>query len=132
MKLLLKILAFFVLSGTLAMACDTADTEQTNQTPTITILKPVSGTVFYKSDFIYFACKVSDTEDPVSSLKIEWKENKTLIGDTTSFSLQGSDFTSGAHTIAASVTDTGGKSASATVTITVSDSEGNGGITISF
>ncbi|MFW6163548.1 MAG: Ig-like domain-containing protein, partial [Planctomycetota bacterium] len=88
-----------------------------NDPPTVSITDPADGSIFDSGASISFAGTASDTEDGDLTASLAWTSDKDgQIGTGGSFSTTLSD---GTHTITASVTDSGGKTASDSITITV-------------
>lgn len=88
-----------------------------NTGPTVSISAPTAGT-YTQGSAISFAGSASDAQDGSLSGSISWSSSKDgALGTGASFSK--SNLTVGSHVITASVTDSGGLSATATVTITV-------------
>lgn len=88
-----------------------------NNPPTVTITAPVDGSQFDSGALIAFAGTASDTEDGDITADLVWTSGLDgQIGTGGSFSATLSD---GTHTITASVTDSGGTSASDHIIITV-------------
>ncbi len=88
-----------------------------NEPPTVFITSPADGSTFDSGTTIDFAGTASDTEDGDLTASLVWTSNiDGNIGTGGSISAILSD---GTHTITASVTDSGGKSASDSISITV-------------
>ena len=88
-----------------------------NQPPTVSITTPAHGATFETGATITFAGTATDPEDQDLSSTIEWTSDRDgLIGTGASIDASLSD---GAHVITASVTDSGGATATAAVTIGV-------------
>jgi PKD repeat protein len=90
-----------------------------NAAPTVSITAPQEdGTTVQSGDVVTFTGTATDFEDGDLSSSIEWSSSiDNAIG--TGASINVSTLSSGLHTITASVTDTGGKTASAPITLTV-------------
>ena len=92
-------------------------TQTTNTAPTVAISSPASGGSFLSGSAIPFSGSASDSQDGNISSRLVWKSSLDgQIGTGASFSKV---LTVGSHVITASVTDSGGLSASSSVTITV-------------
>lgn len=88
-----------------------------NDSPSVLITSPADGSTFESGATILFEGTADDTEDGDLTASLVWTSDKDgQIGTGGSFSAILSD---GNHTITASVTDSGGKTASASVSITV-------------
>ncbi|HEX3668534.1 MAG TPA: PKD domain-containing protein, partial [Acidimicrobiia bacterium] len=88
-----------------------------NAPPRIGITSPETGATYSPGDAIPFTGSATDLEDGVVSSSIQWSSSKDgALGTGGSIT---SSLTSGAHTITASVTDSGGKMATTSVSITV-------------
>ena len=89
-----------------------------NDPPSVSITSPVDGSTFNSGADIPFAGSASDTEDndAILTASLVWTSDNSQIGTGGSFSAKLSD---GNHIITASVTDSGGKTASASISITV-------------
>jgi hypothetical protein len=90
----------------------------TNTAPSVSIGSPASGSSFVEGSAITFSGSATDAQDGNLTSSIVWRSSVdgTLRATGTGFSYQ---LSPGSHTITASVTDSGGKSAAATVGITV-------------
>jgi len=89
-----------------------------NQPPTINVTAPSNGATFNIGTPVNFAGTASDAEDGNISNGISWTSSRNgLLG--TGSSLTVSTLSAGVHTITASITDSGIKTATATRTITV-------------
>src|SRR5207244_1680686 len=89
-----------------------------NAAPTVTIAAPADGSGFAPGDAVTLNAAAADAEDGDLGAAIVW--TSSLDGPLGTGSPLGvSTLRSGTHTITASVTDRGGKSALATVTIVV-------------
>lgn len=88
-----------------------------NNAPLVNISGPVSGSSFLTGVTIAFTGSASDTEDGSLSGSITWTSSiDGTIGSGASF---GTSLSEGTHTITASVTDSGGLSATYSITVTV-------------
>jgi len=86
-----------------------------NDPPTVSITSPADGSTFDSGAAISFVGTASDTEDGDLTASLVWTSD--IDGEITdSFS---TTLTDGTHTITASVTDFGGKTATASINITV-------------
>ncbi len=89
-----------------------------NAAPTVTITSPSDGSSFGVGDSVSFAGTANDTEDGDISGSLSWTSSLDgAIGSGASFSI--STLSEGAHTITASVTDSGGESDSDNINITI-------------
>ncbi|MEM9593333.1 MAG: hypothetical protein AAGD06_03680, partial [Acidobacteriota bacterium] len=96
-----------------------------NDAPVVTISAPADGTVANIGDSVSFAGGATDTEDGNLTGSLSWSSSLDgAIGTGGSFST--SVLSQGAHTITASVTDSGGTSGSDSITVTVVDPNSNG------
>ncbi|HXT41841.1 MAG TPA: S8 family serine peptidase [Candidatus Angelobacter sp.] len=88
-----------------------------NNSPVVVINAPVSGSSFAYNSTITFTGSANDAEDGNLGSALTWTSSiNGLIGTGASFSRV---LSPGTHTITASVTDSGGKTASSAVSITV-------------
>ncbi len=88
-----------------------------NEPPSVLITSPLDGDTFDSGETIAFSGSALDAEDGDVTASLVWTSDKDgLIGTTGSVSAKLSD---GNHTITASVTDSGAKTASLSVGITV-------------
>ena len=95
-------------------------TASTNKAPSVTISKPANLAIFKEGTAISFAGSATDPEDGGLTAKLKWRSSLDgALGTGGSLSRV---LRVGTHLISASVTDSGGKSASKTVSITVSPS----------
>jgi serine protease len=95
----------------------------TNNPPSVSITSPSNGASFASGTSISFSGSASDTEDGNLTSSLVWVSSLDgQIGTGGSFSAVLSD---GTHTITASVTDSGGSSASDSVSITVGGGGGS-------
>lgn len=91
--------------------------ESPNDAPSVTIKSPPSGSRFASGEMISFQATAIDNEDGELTVDLVWRSNiDGEIGRGGAFSRSLSD---GHHQITATVTDSGGKSASASGDITV-------------
>ena len=98
-----------------------------NTAPTVTITAPVNGSSSDEGVSIGFAGTANDSEDGDISANLTWTSDlDSIIGSGASFST--STLSVGAHTITASVTDSGGLPGNDGITVTVNSV---GGITLS-
>ncbi len=89
----------------------------TNSPPTVSITSPANGSTFNSGTSVTFAGAASDTEDGDLSTSMIWTSSRDgQIGTGSTFSRVLSD---GVHAITATVTDSGGATASDSVTVTV-------------
>ena len=94
----------------------------TDKPPTVSITSPADGASFDSGASISFAGSASDPEDGDLTASLVWTSNLDgQIGTGGSFSAVLSD---GAHTISASVTDSGDNSGGETITVTVNNGGG--------
>lgn len=92
-----------------------------NTPPTVTITAPANGTSVAQGTSVTFSGTATDVEDGTISGSITWTSSLNgIIGTGASFST--STLAAGAHTVTASVTDSGGASGSASRTLTVTSS----------
>jgi PKD repeat protein len=89
-----------------------------NAAPSVMISSPESGASFPLASTVTFTGTADDTEDGNISGSIEWSSsiNGAL---STGASISKGNLSVGTHTITASVTDTGGDTASASITVTI-------------
>jgi hypothetical protein len=88
-----------------------------NNPPVVTLTSPTSGSTYASNARIQFTATARDTEDGDLTTGLVWMSNTIWqIGTGGSFSVL---LVPGTHTVVASVTDSGGKTASATVVVTV-------------
>jgi hypothetical protein len=88
-----------------------------NQSPAVTITAPADGSSFDEGTSVTFSGTATDAEDGDLSSSISWTSSiDGVIGAGSSFS---NTLSVGIHTITASVTDSGGASASDSITVTV-------------
>jgi hypothetical protein len=88
-----------------------------NTAPVVSITDPANGTTVASGTPVSFAATASDAEDGDLGAGLSWVSDLDgAIGSGASFS---STLSEGAHTITASVTDSGGLSGSAQVSVTV-------------
>ncbi len=93
--------------------CSSADTAPANTAPSVTITAPTNGDSVAEGTQVTLSGVASDSEDGDLSSKISWSSSLDgAISTTTGLSV-------GTHTITASVSDSGGLSASDQVSITV-------------
>ena len=103
--------------GLLDAAGAVASVGPPNDPPSVTITGPADGSIYDSGMVIDFAAAATDTEDGDLTASLVWTSDRDgQIGTAGSFSTTLSD---GAHTVTASVTDSGGKTGSASVSITV-------------
>ncbi|MFQ5433422.1 MAG: tandem-95 repeat protein [Anaerolineae bacterium] len=96
----------------------TIDANPTNQAPTIAITGPADGGSFVEATVVTLTGVASDAEDGSLNTSIIWTSDKDgPIGTGTPYFV--SSLSLGAHTITASVTDSGGLTSTATITITI-------------
>ncbi|MCH9646666.1 MAG: M36 family metallopeptidase [Deltaproteobacteria bacterium] len=89
-----------------------------NTAPVVTITAPADGSTSTSGDSVTFAGTANDNEDGTITASLGWTSNVDgSIGSGGTFST--SSLSVGAHTITASVTDSGGLSGSAAISITV-------------
>ncbi len=92
--------------------------EPFNEPPTLNVTAPTQGATFNIGAAVGFAGTASDVEDGTISNGISWTSSRNgLLG--TGASLSVSTLSAGAHTITASITDSGGKFTTMTRNITV-------------
>ena len=89
-----------------------------NNAPEINITSPEIGDEFDEGDSITFTVNVSDDRDSDIESRVSWSSDKDGILGSGS-SITPSDLSVNTHTITASATDSGGKSASDSIIITV-------------
>lgn len=93
--------------------------------PTIQLLSPSLGEVYYRDQLIRFAAEISDDEDEPSDLIVEWEsslDGVLTLSDAADSSGTLEDFgylSEGEHAVSLSVTDSSGKNATASVVIMV-------------
>ena len=98
--------------------CITYQELPTNQPPRVAISAPAAGSTFVSGNRVSFSGAAKDIEDGDLTARISWESSiNGIIGTGASFTR--SDLSVGVHTITASVTDSGGLTASASTTITV-------------
>ncbi len=98
-----------------------------NNAPQVTITSPLDNDAFLDSDFVSLQGSASDPEDGSLSASMNW--TSSLDGPLGSGASVLTQLTEGVHTLSASATDSGGKTASASVTVTSygsSDSDADG------
>lgn len=83
-----------------------------------TVTNPADGAVFPADTLIEFSATASDPEDGDLTNSIVWTLNQDVIGTGANFTAV---LPAGTHTVIASVTDSGGLSASSSVTFTVEE-----------
>ncbi len=89
-----------------------------NAAPVASISTPSDGATFTVGDSVAFSGSASDAEDGTLSANLTWASSLDgAIGSGASFSTTGLSI--GAHTITASVTDSGGLSSSDVITVTI-------------
>ena len=94
-----------------------ASSTAANTPPTVSIASPVSGTNFSSGAAVSFSGSAIDTEDAVLSANLTWTSSiDGVIGAGPGFTRT---LSSGTHTVTASVTDSGGLSASLNVSFTI-------------
>jgi galactose oxidase len=97
----------------------TAFTSGGNALPTVAVTAPANNAAFSTSDIISFTGTANDAEDGNLSAGLSWRSSLSgLLGTGATLS---TSLPAGTHTVTASVTDSGGLSASASVTVVVSD-----------
>ncbi len=88
-----------------------------NNSPVVTITSPNNGSTYVYNGSIQFTATATDTEDGDLTTSLVWMSNTIWkIGTGGSFSVR---LVPGTHTVVASVTDSGGRTASATVVVNV-------------
>ncbi|MEJ2759040.1 MAG: S8 family serine peptidase, partial [Anaerolineales bacterium] len=100
-------------------------TPPTNAAPSVSIDSPSNGATFNLGETVNFTGSASDAEDGPLSSSIIWTssiDGSLGTGASVSFALS-----AGTHTITASVTDSGGKTATDSITVTVSGGGSGGG-----
>lgn len=100
-------------------------TPPTNAAPSVSIDSPSNSATFNLGDTVNFTGSASDAEDGPLSSSIIWTssiDGSLGTGASVSFALS-----AGTHTITASVTDSGGKTATDSITVTVSGGGSGGG-----
>jgi len=91
-----------------------------NLPPDVTIIFPLNGATFAQGKTVSFVgSAIIPTNGNISNL-IVWKDGATTIGTGASFGIN--TLSAGLHTITASATDSGGRTAVASVTITINGS----------
>jgi hypothetical protein len=89
-----------------------------NNPPMVSVNSPANGAIYAAGSTISFTASANDPEDGNLSASIEW--NSSLSGSLGSGgSFTSSTLATGTHLVTASVTDSGGRSASASVSVTV-------------
>ena len=89
-----------------------------NTPPTVSITAPADGSSFIQGTSVAFAGTANDAEDGDKTADLSWSSSiDSGIGSAGSFSI--STLSVGVHTITASVTDSGGLSASDIITVTI-------------
>jgi hypothetical protein len=91
-----------------------------NTAPTVSILSPMSGSVFPEGAFISFSGVASDVEDGNLTAQLSWIS--TLQGSIGTGGAFSGTLSVGSHTIKARVTDSGGRTTVKQVSVTVSAS----------
>lgn len=94
-----------------------------NATPSISITAPATESTFSDQATIAFSADADDDEDGDLSSSIEWSSN--LDGNLGSGASISTRLSAGSHTITASVTDFGNKSASTSIELTITESVTN-------
>jgi hypothetical protein len=116
-------------SITQSFVVPSACSSTTNTAPTVSITAPANNASFVQDSEVTFTGTASDTQDGPLSASIAWASS--LGGSIgTGASVPTSSLALGTHTISASVTDSGGLSATATISITIT-APPSGGITLS-
>jgi serine/threonine protein kinase len=87
-----------------------------NNPPTVSIGAPANGSSFEEGNSVTFRATATDAEDGTISNQIVWSEGGTQLSTGDRYTT--SSLSVGSHTITASVTDSGGMSASSSITIT--------------
>jgi len=109
-----------------ASACDTAVPTGGgggNTAPSVTITAPSSGSSYTSGASVSFAGTATDVEDGTLTASLSWSSSiNGAIGSGGSFST--SALSVGAHTITASVTDSGGLPGSASITVNINAASG--------
>ena len=100
-----------------AAAANASITVTVNAPPVVNITAPEDGAGFVPDDQVTFTGTASDLEDVDLSAGIDWTSN--LDGPLGTGASIPSTLSSGTHTVTASVTDAGGKSATDQITVTV-------------
>jgi len=108
---------------------DRDDPGDSNMAPSVVITAPADGDVFKSGDEITFLATVSDDQDDVSMLQIEW--NSDVVGmlnddpsdGTSEIVFVAEDLETGRHIISLEATDTEGATSSSTVMITVEEDD---------
>ncbi len=95
-----------------------------NEPPTVALVTPDAALPYYVDLPTGFELTVSDDLDDPSALTVTWTDNDTPMSlggapDSTGAWTGSASLTAGTHVLKATVTDTGGKTASASATITV-------------
>ncbi len=104
----------FTVIGKLA----TAATGPGNTAPAVTIDAPLTGGLFNQGTAVSFTATVTDAEEPALGSQLVWSSNVDgQLGTGAALSL--ATLSPGAHTITASVVDSGGLTAAANVSITI-------------
>ena len=97
-----------------------------NTAPTVSITAPLTGSSITLGQSLTFTATASDQEDGSLDSSVRWQSSLDgLLATGANFT--NSSLSAGTHTITASVTDSGGLSASANINITVTDNTGGGG-----
>jgi len=89
----------------------------TNTAPTVTIDAPLDNADFTIADSILFQGSATDTEDGDLSANIQW--SSSIDGNLGAGSIVNTALSTGAHTITASVTDTGGLVSNDSVSVNI-------------
>ena len=93
------------------------DTDPVNTAPSVTIDQPTDNAVFDSNDTIVLAATATDPEDGVISGDVAWTSD--LDGDLGTGATLSTTLSIGVHILTASITDSGGSTASDSVTVTV-------------
>jgi hypothetical protein len=89
-----------------------------NESPTVRIIHPTTGSRFPWGDPVFFRASASDPEDgTISPEWLVWTAEGRRLRTGSSFHI--SDLSPGSHTIRLEATDSGGRAATDTVTITI-------------
>ena len=96
-----------------------ADGPNGNAAPRVTIMGPAEAASFSVTDTVTFSGSAADSEDGDLSSSLNWSSSRD--GDLGASAVLSTTLTAGAHTVTASITDSGGLSAASSVAITVQD-----------
>ena len=103
-------------------------TPPTNNPPSVSISSPSNGAAFDSGTSITFTGSASDTEDGNLSSSIVW--TSSLDKELGTGANVSAELSVGTHTITASVTDSGGRTATKSISVTVNGSTGGGTLSV--